>query len=511
MTPRSLAVLAVATLLGGCGVRKGAPDWIGSDAAVVRCTVSGPNLELPQLFDAIPSVAVPTGFYARTMDPMALDSLGFERDRVVCATLQAPDAAELDAAATAIDELHEVRNELSRQAHKLGKCVCAYADALDSRTLVPDCADRPTRLNCELEPEAVEALATLLAPLNAKLETTEVPRIHWRLFGRTDRPGRFVARYEELLSRHPSGSEVFVPRTPLPPTPGSKLLAGLLALDDVVAVVRQDGGRALLVVREIDDDLVLDHFAYPDWHGAGARGVDVELSSLLLHLDDAQLARYREALEPPAQARAPMFTPREGYMVELDRAGLERVDRALLLAAHFAGQRYDEARETRVLPPLLVDRFAHQVPYGTEGKALRVRARLTEQGRQWIGETEKVAAFEALPSLGQLDFKPQWQPAVEEGVARLFVLRGQPTERLLFAGASALPDVLAAIETSAPGSIDGDIDDFEVAVPSGPLPGEFESRPGSETLREWLSLTPHELGVELVDGGQIIELELEPR
>lgn len=508
---RCFAQLAVAALLCSCGVGKGAPDWIGSDAAIVRCTVAGPNLSLPRLFDEIPSPAVPTGLFARTMDPIALDQLGFERDRAVCATLQAPDAAQLDAAELAIDQLHKTRSELSRQARKLGRCLCSYADVLDSRTMVPGCADEPTRLDCELEPEQVEALATLLAPLQAKLETTQVPRVHWRLFGRTDRIGRFVARYEDLLARHPGGSEVYLRKTPLPPYPGMKLIAALLAVEHVVAVVRQDGGRAVLVVREIDDDLILDHFTYPDWLAAGARGFDLELSALLPHLDDAQIDRYRAALEPPTQTRELLFEPRKGYMVELDRAALERVDRGMVLAARFAGQHYDETKEQRVLPPLLVDRFAHQVPYGTEGTVLRVRARLTDEGRDWIAGPGKVAAFEALTGLGQSDFTPQFEPATQAGAAQLFILRGRPIEQLLFAGATALPQVLMAIELAGPGSIKGELDDFQVAVPSGPLPAELQTRPGAAELRERLSITPHQLGVELVDGGSVLELELEPR
>ncbi|KIG18531.1 hypothetical protein DB30_00216 [Enhygromyxa salina] len=507
----SLAILGATALLTSCGVGKGAPDWIGADAAVVRCTVAGPNLSLPRMFDEVPSPAVPTGLYARTMDPIALDQLGFERDRAVCATLQAPDTAQLDAAAIAIDELHTTRSELSRQARKLGRCLCSYADALDSRTMVPGCADQPTRLDCELETEQVSALATLLAPLRAKLETTQVPRVHWRLFGRTDRIGRFVARYEDLLGRHPGGSEVYLRKTPLPPHAGMKLISALLAIEHVVAVVRQDGGRALLVVREIDDDLILDHFAYPDWLAAGARGFDLELSALLPYLDDAQIDRYRAALAPPTQTRELLFEPRKGYMVELDRAALDRVDRGMVLAARFAGQHYDETKEVRVLPPLLIDRFAHQVPYGTEGTVLRVRARLTDEGREWIAGPGKVAAYEALTNLGQSDFTPQFEPASQVGAAQLFLLRGRPIEQTLFAGATALPQVLMAIEIAASGSLKGDIDDFQVAVPSGPLPGELQNRPGVQELRERLSISPHELAVEVVEGGSVIQLELEPR
>src|SRR5690606_32475359 len=73
---RKLRALLLLAVVSGCGVGKGTPEWIGSNAAVVRCTVAGPNLELPRLFDELPSPALPTGLYARTMDPIALDQLG---------------------------------------------------------------------------------------------------------------------------------------------------------------------------------------------------------------------------------------------------------------------------------------------------------------------------------------------------------------------------------------------------------------------------------------------------
>jgi hypothetical protein len=502
---------ALAVLLGaGCGVRKGTPGWIGSDAAVVRCVVAGPNLQLAPLLDEVPSPALPTGLFARRMDPVALDQLGFERDRVVCATLLAPDAARLDAASTAIDELLEARIEVGKRARKLGRCMCAHADELELRELVPGCIAQPVRQGCTADPEQLAALGELLAPLEAKLATTEIPRVHWRLFGRTDRPGRFIESYEDLLDRHTGGAEVYLRRTALPPVAGMELVAGLLALDHVVAVAREDGNRALLVVREIGEQLILDHFAYPDLLGAGARGIDVELLTMLARVDDAQLAWYREALAPPAQPRELLFEPRDGYMVEIDRAALERVDASMIVAARFVGHNYEEARETRVQPPLLIDRFAHQVPYGTEGLVLHARARLTDQGRQWLDGAGELSAVEALMGLAHLDVQPEFQSAIEVGVAQLFLLRGRPIDHLLFAGANALPRVLHAIEASVPGSIDGDIDDFTVALPSGPLPG-VEGQPGAEALRERMSLHPHRLAVELVEGGRVIAVELRLR
>lgn len=506
----SLACALVLLLGAGCGVRKGTPEWISSDAAVVRCVVAGPNLQLPPLLDEVPSPAIPTGLFARGMDPVALDELGFERDRVVCATLLAPDAARLDAASTAIDALLATRIEVGKRARKLGRCVCVHADMLDARELVPDCIEQTARQNCTADPEQLAALTELLAPLESKLATTEIPRVHWRLFGRTDRPGRFTENYEDLLDRHSGGAEVYLRRSSLPPIAGFELVAGLLALDHVVAVVREDGNRELLVVREIGNQLIFDHFAYPDVLKAGARGVDVELLTMLPRIDDAQLAWYREALEPPAQTRELLFEPRDGYMVEIDRAALERVDASLIVAARFAGQIYDETAEIRVSPPLLIDRFAHQVPYGTEGLVLHARARLTDEGREWIDGAGKLSAIEALAGLGHLDLQPEFRSPTNVGVAQLFLLRGRPVDHLLFAGANALPRVLHAIEASAPGSVDGDIDDFTVALPSGPLPG-VKGQPGAEALRERLSIDPHRLAVELVEGGRVVELELQRR
>lgn len=506
----TLGALLLLGTLSSCGVRKGAPEWIGSDAAVVRCTIAGPNLELPRLFDEVPSPPLPTGLYARTMDPIALDQLGFERDRVVCATLQAPDAEAIETARERIAKLHAQRRELIKSTRKLGGCRCAYADALGARALVPDCVDKPTKLGCELEPETLASLQQQLAPFQATLAATEVPRTHWRLFGRTDRPGRFVARQEQLLGRHRGGSEVFVRKNPLPPHAGMKLIGELLALEHVVAVVRQDSGRELLVIREIDDTLILDHFAYPDWYGAGVTRIEPELHALLAHLDDAQLARYRAALEPPSQRRELLMDPRKGYMVELDHAALERVDQALLVAAGYAELGYDPGREVRELPPAMIDRLAYQIPFGTDGEILRARMRLTDQGREWLAAVEGQRPVEAAATLTAVDLAPTFEPA-EPSIARLFTLRGQPIEQALFAGLPGVPKLWVAIASIDPRAIDGKIDEFELALPSGPLPGEFPTRAGLEELRERLSITAYSLAVELVEGGRVLEVELAPR
>jgi hypothetical protein len=505
--------VALSVLVGasGCGVRKGEPDWIGDDAAVVRCTVAGPNLSLPRLFDQIPSPAPPTGLYARVMDPIALDELGYQRDRVVCASLQAPDAAQLDRAEVAIAELHELRRGLVQSTRALGGCRCHYADRLDARALVPGCYNAPTRRDCDSDSEALEALREQLAPLRAKLAEVEVPRTHWRLSGRTDRLGRFVARHDRLIARHSGGSEVFLAKTPLPPQPGTRLIAGLLAVEGVVAVVRQDGGRGLLVVRELDDALILDHFADPDWYAAGIRrGVDPELHALLGHIEDAQLPRYRAALAPPSERRKLLLDPRKGYTVELDHAALERVDRAILIAAAYAQLDYDQDQELRELPPLVVDRIGFQVLYGSEGEALRARLRLTDEGRQWLASVAKQSPVSAAATLSAIDVTPSFA-AGTPGFASLFLLRGQPIEQALFAGPPGVPKLLVAIGSTTPAAIDGVVGEFEVELPTGPLPGQFGTRRGLAELRERISVAGHRVDVELVDGGGTLALELSRR
>lgn len=497
----------VALLLAGCGVGKGASEWISSDAALVRCTIAGRNLRLPRLLDELPTPQPPSGLYAQNLDPIALDQLGFERERVVCATLEAPDEATIASADAAVERLLAVREQADAAARELGEgCLCMHADRLGARELLSGCMRRATQPECTSSPEQLAALEQTLAPLREQLAATTLPRVHWRLFGRSDRPGRFAAHHGELVARHVGGSEVFLRGMPLLDRPGSRTIAGLLAHEGVVAVVRQDSGRALLVVRELGEVLILDHFAHglapglegaalADWHG------------LLGHLDDAQLAWFRAALAPPTSGRSLQLDPRRGYLIELDHAALERVDRAALVLASLAGVDYDEAAEQRVVAPLLVDRISLQVPFGSEGERLVARMRLNDEGRRWLAGGAGLELRDALAGLGVVELPPSFVPAQPD---MPFVLRGQPLEQLLFASPSAAPGLFDALEASRPGSIAGEVDEFEIHLPSGPLPDGVQLREGSDELRERLSLAPHRLEVEQIEGGRVLAIELAP-
>lgn len=500
-------LVLVGQALLGCGVGKGASEWISSDAAVVRCTIAGRNLRLPRLLDELPTPLPPTGLYAQSLDPIALDQLGFERERAVCATLEAPDEAAIASASAAIEQLLRVRDEVDTAARELGEgCLCMHADRLGARELLSGCMRRATAPECTSSPEQLTTLEQTLAPLREQLAATTLPRVHWRLFGRTDRPGHFAARHGEIVARHAGGSEVFLRGMPLLDRPGSRTLAGLLAHEGVVALVRQDSGRALLVVREVGDVLILDHFAhgsFPTLEGPAL----ADLHGLLGHLDDAQLAWFRAALAPPTSGRTLQLDPRRGYLIELDHAALERVDRATLVLASLAGIDYDVEAEQRVVPPLLVDRISLQVPFGSEGEQLVARMRLSDEGRRWLAGGAGLELRDALAGLAVLEQTPSFAPALP---GMPFVLRGQPLEQLLFAGPSAAPGLFAVLAAGRPGSVEGEVDEFEIHLPSGPLPAEIIAREGSDELRERLSLAPHRLEVEQIEGGRVLAIELEP-
>ncbi|MCA9701319.1 MAG: hypothetical protein KC431_27600, partial [Myxococcales bacterium] len=127
----SLSLLGL-TAVTGCSSSKDMNKWLPADAAVIRCTVAGPNLRLPPLFDEIPTPAVPTGMLARTMDPIALDELGYERDQPVCAALFAPDTGEIETAKSSIESFEELRRTVALSVKSMGRCRCTYADALDA-------------------------------------------------------------------------------------------------------------------------------------------------------------------------------------------------------------------------------------------------------------------------------------------------------------------------------------------------------------------------------------------
>jgi len=445
--------------------------WIPDDAAVVQCTTSG-RTRMPPVLLGLPFPSAPTGLYARGLDPMALTDMGYERDKPACAALLPPDPKHFESAAPRLELLVSIAQATSEQIVRTVPCACETADALGVRELVVDCATIPSR-RCALSEERRAQIGALLLPLEDAVANTPVPRLHWRLVGPTDRPTWFAERLDDLLGRHAGGSTIYRAGQSIPARDNFVLLRRLLEHDHVVAVVRQDTGKALTVARVIDGMQILDHFALPPLAN--------ELAPLRSPLDNAQVDAVIALLDKPARPYRPLRPPGDGNFSELDVAGLERVDAMLVAASPLSGTPYLLADEERDEPARYVERVAVQAPFGQEGRALRVAAQLSEDGKLWatamrdepLGGDVSVLDLEG----AALSFEPAVTPPPP------FVLRGTPTNRTLVHGLHRMAEAMKAVELAAPGAIEGESKDWSFRIPQGmALPPEL--RPLGEQVVE---------------------------
>ncbi len=483
-----------------CGPGKGDPRWITDDSAIVRCTVSGHD-KMPSLLMDLPVPPVSTGLYARVLDPMALDALGYQRDTVVCATLEAPERFVIEHATLTLGELLRAHDDVSRDVlGKHGVCGCELARVLGAKTMLHGCASVPTQPACLLDNASLLDVSERMTPLTQAIAATVVPRVHWRIAGVTDRPGWFASNLAALLPRHPGGSTVYLRDRDEPRGDNRELLRKLLDQDGVVAVVHQDRGHALLLVREFGASLILDHFAYPamtSWR-----------EPLWPYLDNAGTSALVASLQMPALARELLLDGSEGYMLELDRGALERFDVALTVASSLATRPYLAAREERVDPPQYLDRIAFQVPFDTDGNTLNAVASLSEAGRMWASglDPDRVVDPE-LDALGLASTSSVFAPGSADVPA--FLLRGRDLD-LLFSGLHGLPKVFRALEMVKPSSLSGTVSHWRMAIPSGPIVPHLPTRAGLRALRERLSKVPHRLEMRLENDRTRLEAVLSP-
>jgi hypothetical protein len=488
--------LALLTVLG-CGRGAKPEAWIGERAAVVRCTSSGPNA-MPPVLVGLPMPAAPSGLLAYGIDPNALDRLGYERDAPVCAVLEAPPAEVIERASTSLPGLVEIYDQVSREALRVGgRCTCEIARKNGERDLIAACVQTPTIGACD-DQDKGEAVARALDPLRVALADTELPWIHWRLVGASDRPGWFVDHLPDLLEAHSGGSTAYVRGEPLAARV-EPLVRDLLALDHVVAVVRQDSGRAILVARERDGLLVLDHFRQPPMLG--------RLAPLVGRLEQARSVALVARLAAPVPGPALLGRADQGNFVEIDRAMLEELDRAALAAAPLLGAPFEPAKAKYDAPPALVDRVLVQAPFGEDGRDLLVRARLSADGIAWAGTLGKTALLPNIDALGLPDTAPKWTPPPDLDLD--LVLRGTDTDAIAIHGLSRLPTLLRAIEMAHPGAVGGTLSawhlELEGGDPAPTLGGSALAR-----LREQLAQRRYEVDMRLAEGGTLLELELRP-
>jgi hypothetical protein len=325
--------------------------------------------------------------------------------------------------------------------------------------------------------------------------------VHWRLVGKTDRPGWFGDHEADIVARHSGGSQFYVRGQAVPARRNFELIRGLLDVEGVTAVVRQDGGRSLLVVRELGKELVLDHFTHP--------AVQPERTPLLTAIDNAHLEHYVSLLAKPEVTRKLVLGPEDGNLVELDRRLLEAFDESLLGAAPLGGG-YDPARERREQPDVLVDHVAMQAPFGKQGQVLHVRARLADAGRTWASLLSDDPLSPTLDELSLQDAAPIFEPA-RGGATLPFVLRGTPTEAVLIHGLHRAASLMRQVEMNHPNTVHGKASAWEFVMPTSDLAAIVGADAPASGLRTAFAEQPHTVEVSFDATREHLEVEVRPR
>ncbi len=374
-------------------------NWISESAAVVHCVGVGPAAERPSIHDELPVVDAPTQFFLRSMAPEDLSDLGFAPNTAACAALLPNSWAEIDRMEADMKGLRGVLNDLTVEIRQSDACFCSQLRGLDAQWIAPSCSRAWARLGCKPQDiVAQRALAPKIEPAEELATQLEVPMEHWRLVGRTDRPGFWEHRYRWLKRRFDGASEAFEPGVPATTGPSMLLVNALLEAPGVVMVVRQEGGRSILVVREPEKDmLVFDLFRKPVYEN--------ESLSLLHKLDDVRPGTYLDALSKPASALKLPGNPRKSMTTWMSHDGLERVDAALRAVNNFFQlpplKRIDEGVEPLVETIL----WTTPVGEGEDPSTSEVTLSLTEEGVAWAAAARDEGFASQIYELAELEEK----------------------------------------------------------------------------------------------------------
>ena len=455
----------------------------------------------PVLLD-LPVPYPPTGLYARQMDPVALDDLGFQRETVACAMLRVPTPEAINHAEEAVANLAETHRRASSDATRAGlRCTCEVADSIGLRALVFGCATQEAQPNCEVESRQA-GVRDALQPVIEALRDTPPPVVHWRIAGKTDRANWFPEHESLLLPRHTGGSTFYVRGQAVPARKNYELVRELLEVEGVTAVVRQDGGKALVVVRELGKELIIDHFSHP--------AISNDRVPLLAALDNAHAEHYKALLEKPTERRSLVFEPQDGTMLEIDRPLLEEVDRLILSAAPLAGG-YNLDRERRVEPTVLIDRVAIQAPYGKKGQVLKARIQLNADGQGWANTLQDEVLSPTLDELGLSGDPIVFEPDPNIPSDLPFVLRGAVTNEQLIQGFHGIPSLMRQIEMRHPNTVQGKASAWKFIMP----PDDLESFVGEDGramgLRQGFFDRAYVVEMSFDQGREAITVEAKPK
>lgn len=493
--------------LAACGGKELATQWVPTDAAIVRCTTAGRYRMPPVLLD-LPVPRIPTGLLVRQLDPMGLNDMGFEREQPVCVALVSPSAEAVDVARGQLDALLSMyRTTGSEVRGAIGRCACNAARDAGVVELVAPCHGEPHRPTCTTSEEQTERVRAIVEPLQEMLTSTAVPRVHWRVAGRSDRPGWIIDRLDDLLARHSGGVTVFRAGQAVPSRHNHVLIRRMLELPGASAVLRLDGGRSLLVIRELDGALVLDLLSFPQ--------VAPGLVPLLPYIDQARADALAERLSRPTtrwsatEAAAPLD---KGNFTHVSREGLARVDGLLVAAAPLAG--IEDAplrlRTPEGLEPL-VDSVTLQAPFGRKGEVLTATLILSDAGQQWAQTLSSNPLGIHLDELGfPLELPEDDASSTVPELA--FVGHAQPVERLILSGLVGSSSFIQRLEMQHPGAVSGSVDAWELSLPPGAVaPGG--TVPPPPELRAWaerVAAHAHGLKASFDPARTRFELQLAP-
>jgi hypothetical protein len=464
-------------------------QWLPAQTAVVHCTVAGRH-KMPPVLLSSPAPPPPSGLFARRLDPMALNDMGYERDLPVCAGLIVPETSRIDGAEAAVRGLITAADDAGRKARAdLGRCVCDVAYDTGVRDMLPMCNGAAQRSGCETTDEHRATMEAAIAPLRTAVAELDLPRVHWRLAGKTDRPEWFAEKIRDLLGRHSGGATVFLLGEPVGQRHNHALVRRLLEVPGMQAVIREDGGQAVVTVRVVDSAMVIDLLAWPAF-GAQYRG-------LLEAVDNAQPASVVAQLDKPATHWSPDLDPSKGGLVALDRAGLERMDDLAIAHARLAGFPYDRTAETWQPPAALVDRVTLQAPFGHEGVELDVDAQLSPEGVLWAAGRPEAPLSVDLSELSLAAEAPSFvaPPAAD---IELF-LRGTAAASTGVFGLSRAGELMRRLELEYPGSIGGTTRAWEVDLPQGSIGfgGALDPGAGLESIADLIAAGPYTVKAEL--------------
>lgn len=491
------SLIAATSLMAACSRDASPTAWISERSAVVRCTSAGPRPPAP-VVAGLPVPDVPTGLLARQLDPLALDDLGYARDAMVCATLEVPLRSSLDLAA-GLEALVEQHLQVGRAAERLaGRCACEAARRQGVRELVGDCPQVASRSGCT-DTSRDEQVLAVVAPLIDALDDVVLPWTHWRLVGATDRPGWFAEHLTTLIANHEGGAVVMIRGQPLP-SREDPVARALLQREHVVAVVRQDGGQALLVARELNGLLILDHFRRPV--------ATAPLVPLVAEAEAAQIATLIGLLTP-GQPRATVAEIGAGTSIELDRPLLEDFDRQLTASGPLAEA---STQLPSGGPPALFDRVVFMAPHGASGEVLQIEHVLSLEGLAWA---QTLTDEPLVGNADALGLSPDVAlPPVAADDPRTFMLRDGTTARWGFHGIHHLGALTRTLELAVPGAVSGDKASWTLRWPGTPLPSELAITNGGvgpyAAVRKLASSKPYRMDATFDAARTKLTVELRP-